>query len=480
MKTLKELLEQRKAAKVALTAILDKAKTDKDRALTAAEQTDHDARAKEISDVDVEIDKLVAEQEKRDKETKDKEQRETAQKREERAAQLEREMETQEQRRVPGSNPGGDIEVRVHDNFPMLGEARAFTAVYGNERRGREQAYRSGMWILANVFGNDAAKRWVSDNYRESRSALSNVSVAAGAVLVPDALLNTIIWNVEQRGVFRANANIVPMGMNDVITVPKSAGEVTVYAVAEDMTADVTESAPTFGGVELIARTWGALVRVGRNLADDAVINIAEYLSRKIGYGVADKQDLAGFTGDGTSTYHNIYGLFPKIDDGTHTASIYTAATGHTAFSSLTSADFEGALGQLPQWAEGPDVAWYISKKGFYASMARLMDAAGGNTQDNVEGGKSLQFLGIPVKISQVLNGTLGAQTSTVVCGVGSLNKTSGFAQKKELSIQILTEKYAAQNQIGVLAFTRFGINNHELGDTSAAGSFIGLKTPGS
>jgi HK97 family phage major capsid protein len=280
--------------------------------------------------------------------------------------------------------------------------------------------------------------------------------------------------------VFARYANKVPMGKNDIVFVPKSTGEVTVYAVAENQTDEVTESEPTFDGVEVTARTWGVLTRVGRNLLDDAVISVGEHVGQKFGYGIADKQDVAGFNGTGTSTYHNITGLTVKIDDGTHTASVSTAASGNTTFGTLDLDDFEAAVGKLPQWAEGDDVAWYISKPGFYASMARLMDAAGGNTQDNVSGGKGLQFLGYPVRITQVLHRTLTSSVSTIHCLFGSLRKTSALGLKKELAVQTLVEKYATYNQVGLLGFARFGINNHELGDNTNAGAMIALKTPGS
>lgn len=373
-------------------------------------------------------------------------------------------------------------EIRVHDHFPMGGrEARAFSAVHGDEKRGRHEAYKSGMWVLGNVFGNEECRQWSKDyGYGSEARALNNVVPSAGGVLVPDGLVNAIIWNVEQRGIFAQYANTVPMGQNDIVFVPKSTGEVTVYAVAENQTDEVTESEPTMDGIELIARTWGSLIRVGRNLIDDAVISIGEHVAQKVGYATADKQDQCGFNGTGTSAYHNIRGLTVKIDDGTHTASVNDAIAGNTTFGTLDMDDFEACVGKLPQWADSDDVAWYISKPGFYASMAKLMDAAGGNTQDNVAGGKNLQFLGYPVRITQVLNRTLGANTSQVVALFGSLRKTAAFGQKKQLEIQTLTEKYATYNQVGMLGFSRWGINNHELGDNTNAGAMIALKTAGS
>jgi HK97 family phage major capsid protein len=480
--TAKELLElrnQRKTLKNAIDALVDKATTEK-RELTDAEDAEIRTKTAEAADLDKRIDGGLdaVEAEKRDHE--ERERIATEARREERLAQLER-GNTLRNLRQTADAARETAEIRVHDSFPMIGrESRAYTSVYGSEQRGRQEAYKDGMWFLGNVLGNPEARQWDRDYGRSSeRRTLNNVVPAAGSVLVPDGLVNSIIWNVEQRGIFAQYANVTPMGKNDIVFVPKSTGEVTVYAVAENQTDEVTASDPTFDGVEVTARTWGVLTTVGRNLLDDAVVSIADHVAQKFGYGIADKQDQAGFNGTGTSTYHNITGLKVKIDDGTHTASVYDALTGNITFGTLDMEDFEGCVGKLPQWAED-DAAWYISKPGFYASMARLMDAAGGNTQDNVAGGKGLQFLGYPVRITQVLHRTLTSSVSTVHCLFGSLRKTAAFGLKKELAVQTLVEKYATLNQVGLLGFSRWGINNHELGDNTNAGAMIALKTAAS
>jgi HK97 family phage major capsid protein len=479
--TAKELLElraQRKTKKTDLDAIVDKAVTEK-RELTDAEDVQVKTLTAELADMDKRIDGGLDAIETEQRNATERAEIEANARREERLAALDR-ANSITKRRVVEQASRESAEIRVHDAFPMTGkDCPAYKSVFGDEKRARHEAYKDGMWIIGNLLGNDEARQWSRDYGRgQEVRVLNNVVPTAGAVLVPDGLVNSIIWNVEQRGIFAQHANTVPMGQNDVVFVPKSTGEVTVYAVAENQTDDVTESEPTFDGVEITARTWGVLTKVGRNLLDDAVINVAEHLAQKFGYAVADKTDTCGFNGTGTSTYHSITGLTVKIDDGTHTASVHDALAGNTAFGTLDMEDFEACVGKLPQWAED-DAAWYISKPGFYASMARLMDAAGGNTQDNVAGGKGLQFLGYPVRITQVLNRTLTAQTNTVVALFGSLRKTSALGMKKALSVQTLVEKYATTNQVGLLGFTRFGINNHELGDNTNAGAMIALSTPG-
>jgi HK97 family phage major capsid protein len=462
---LTELRAQRAAKLAEAKAIADRAKAE-NRELTDEEQTQTDGILDAVDAVDAQIDKAA--------------------KAEARAARLtalaERSTESLG-RQTRAENPATEsreqatadrTEIEVHSAFPMTGRAAGFEAVHG-ERRGREEAYKIGMWTLGHLLGHDDARRWSNDyGYRAVR-AMNNSSNTAGAILVPDALQATIIWHTEERGIFARYAQPVPMGKNDVVTVPKSTGEVTVYAVAENMTDDITESEPTLGGVEVIARTWGALVKAGNNLLDDAVVSVGEYIGRKVGYAHADKQDQAGFNGDGTSTYHSIRGLTSLLIDGNHTASVAQAASGNNTFGTLDMDDFEAAVGKLPQWAED-EPAWYISKPGYYASMARLMDAAGGNTKDDVAGGKSLQFLGYPVRIVQVLNKDLSSTGSEVACLFGSLRATAALGTKKDMSIKFLGELFALKNQSGFLGFSRWGINNHELGDASTAGAMIAVQ----
>ena len=89
-----------------------------------------------------------------------------------------------------------------------------------------------------------------------------------------------------------------------------------------------------------------------------------------------------------------------------------TAITGNTAFSTLDLADFEAMVGKLPMYP-GIRPKWFISQAGWAASMMRLADAAGGNTMAMLAEGPTRMFLGYPVVISQSMNSTLTAQTST-------------------------------------------------------------------
>jgi HK97 family phage major capsid protein len=123
---------------------------------------------------------------------------------------------------------------------------------------------------------------------------------------------------------------------------------------------------------------------------------------------------------------------------------------------------------------------WYISKVGFAASMQRLMDAAGGNTIDNLQAGPTgRQFLGYPVVISQVLNTTLGAQASTNgLCYLGNLDLGAMMGSRRGITIVGSDQRYFEFDQLAVRGTERFDINVHGRGDATDPGPIIQLSTP--
>jgi len=338
-----------------------------------------------------------------------------------------------------------------------------------------EEAYISGMWILANFYDVGFARKWCLDNGLSVRGALSTGDNEKGGVLVPEEFASTLIRLVERFGIFRQKAFPWPMA-SDTTTVPRQIGEVTVYFVGENEETD--ESDIQTDGIRLTARKLSALCKWPTEIDEDSVISIADLLARSIAYAMAVKEDACGFIGDGKSTYGGISGLITKC--GANAGTIKTAATGNTAFSTLDLADFEGMMGMLPEF-EGIEPEWYISKAGWAASMMRLADAAGGNTAADIEGKRRLTFLGYPVNIVQTMNKVLTAQTSTNgLCYFGDLRMAATMGTRRGLTMRISDQRYFEYDQIGILANERFDINVHEVGDASNAGAVVMLATPAS
>ena len=381
---------------------------------------------------------------------------------------------------VPDANVATAREAEQHADKPKAtvpanarkyGSLKAFKGKDADER-----AYKSGMFLRATLFRDSEAARWCKDAGMDISAAMSSTDNAKGGFLIPDEMLSGIIDLREQYGVFRQNCQIWPMG-SDTLTINRRSGGLTAYFVGESTAP--TDSEPTWNQVQLTARKVATLTRMPKELAEDAVINLADLVAREIAYAFALKEDQCGFLGDGTSTYGGITGVVSKINDGSHAGAISTAASGHTGFETLTLSDFHALVAKLPLYAR-MNAKWYVSTAGHSSSMDRLMYAAGGNTVQTIGGGSGPSFLGYPVVFSQVLNSTLGADTSAIKLLFGDLSLAASFGDRRAATIEADGSRYFELDQIAIKGTQRFDVVVHDVGDASTAGQVVALKTPAS
>jgi HK97 family phage major capsid protein len=338
-----------------------------------------------------------------------------------------------------------------------------------------ERAHATGQWLLATIGGNTRAAQWCHDHGIEVRgtSPLTTTTNSLGGYLVPEVLESTIIDLREERGVARRSVRVMPMA-SDSVVIPRRASGVTAYFVNEN--AEITASDKGWDAVSLTARKLAVLCKMSSEIAEDAIISIADDLASEIAYAFADKEDECLFNGDGTSTYGGVVGLKSAVAAG----SKVTAATGNTAFSTLDLEDFEQMVGKLPQYAVA-NAAWYVSRVGWANSMLRLAEAAGGNTVAQVAGGAPFQFLGFPVVIAQVMNSTTTAQVSTDgLAYLGDLRLAATMGTRRGISIDVDPSRYFEFAQLAIRGTQRFDLNVHEKGTASVAGPVIMLSTPAS
>lgn len=367
-----------------------------------------------------------------------------------------------------------DLAARI--TIPRACAHRFSTLKCFHGKDAEKRAYISGRFLFATLFGDENSRKWCDDHQVDwrPRAAMGTTNDNLGGALVPEEMEQAIIDLKEMYGVFRREARNVPM-MSDTKYQPRRTSGVTAYFVGENPASGVTASDKAWDNVRLVANKLAVLCKYSTEIAEDAIISIADDLTREIAYAFAVKEDACGFLGDASDTYGGIVGLINAIQAG----SKVTATTGNTAFSTLDLVDFEEMIGALPTYAEG-NAKWYISKAGWAASMMRLADAAGGNTTENIAGGPSTRtFLGYPVVISQTMNSTLTAQTSTDgICYFGDLRQAAMFGNRRGMQILVSPHRYMEFDQIGILGTERFDIVVHEVGDASNAGSIIMLSTP--
>ena len=345
--------------------------------------------------------------------------------------------------------------------------ARAKAACKVAGFKSEEDAYVSGQFIMANLFGNKKAKSWCKDHgIKATMVTFDNIS---SGFLVPEAMESAVIELRLNYGVFRQEAQNVTMP-TPKWKVPKQTNEITGYWMAEG--TNITPSDLTHTMVELDAKKLAAVAQITSELNDDAIISVSEMVARSVAHTFAVEEDEAGFLGDGTSTYGSIMGLASAIAAG----SVVTATTRQT-FSALTFADFESMVGKRKMYRGTSNPKWYISQAGWAASMLRLMDASGGNSISDLQAGaRNMQFLGYPVVWSETLNSALTGTSGQRACYFGDLAQTAILGTRRGISLAVDNSLGFLSDTIYLRATERVDINVHERGDANNAGGFIALN----
>ena len=330
-----------------------------------------------------------------------------------------------------------------------------------------EDAYAAGQWAAAALFGNKKSNEWCRENGIILAAASEGVNTAGG-YLVPDVLENSIINLKESRGVARQNAYVYPMSSN-ATSIPRRNSGFTVYYPGEGVA--ITTSDMAFSQVKLSARKAGILTAMSNEVNEDSIISLADLFVAEMAYSFANAEDEAVFNGDGTATYGGIVGLKNSLLAG----SIVTAAAGDNTFAELELAFFEEAVGDC---ADFPGIMpkWYVSKTMFFTAMARLANAAGGNTKGDIANGFEQQFMGFPVVFTNVMPKVTTDLASTIVGFFGDLAMCGTLGSRRGVTVATSSEKYFAEDQLAIRATQRWDWNGHETGTASVAGPMIALK----
>ena len=354
------------------------------------------------------------------------------------------------------------------------GTLRAFT----NER----DAYVSGMWIKAYMGRDEHARRWCQDQGLEVRDLGGQVNASAG-VLVPEEFSNNLIRLVEKYGVASTIAQNVTMN-TDTLLVPRRLTGVTGYWIGENTT--ITTSDPTATMVQLVAKKLAAATRVSNELLQDNAVSVADWLAQEFALEISKRTDDAFFNGDGTNTYGGIWGLVKKIDDGTHTAGIVTAATTHTTVATCDIKDFNAALGKLPRYAMASNPAWYMHPSVWHngpANLSLVQASVGGNNWGDVQTFNSkapAMFLGLPVVWCLTMPTSTAVTAGTIYAFLGDLSLSSIYASRSQMQIAASDDRYFELDQRAYRVTMRADVNHHSLGDTTNAGPVIACKTAAS
>lgn len=345
---------------------------------------------------------------------------------------------------------------------------------FANTRDGQAQAYRSAQWVRAALLGDPKAITWCERNGMrvDIRAAHSAGENAKGGVLVIEEFSAAIIRLVDEYGVFRRNSRVVPMS-SDTLNIPRRAGGLTAHYVGEN--AEGTESDTGWDNVQLVAKKLMILTRMSSEIADDALISMADMLAIEAALAFALKEDTVGFNGTGSAGDGGIVGVLVKALDAEHTMAKVAAATGHNLLTEIDADDLLALMAMVPKYAK-KGAAWYCSPAAQEVVFNAIKIAGGGNTRDLLADSDTPRFLGYPIETTEVMaDNPTTDYTNAVMVGFGNLGQASTLGSRREIRFATTDSRYWEQDQIGVRATMRHDINVHDLGSTTAKSPFAVL-----
>lgn len=362
--------------------------------------------------------------------------------------------------------------VSIYHNLPGAGRLKNFKGQNAEER-----AYRAGQYYRATLLGDKDAARWCSDHGVETRAQAEGVN-AKGGIFLQDEVLNEIIVLVEEYGAWPKNARNVQM-KSDTLIVPRRVGGLSAYFIGENTA--IPDSDASWDRVQLVAKKVAVSNRMSSEILEDSVLNLADYITGEVARSLAELIDTVGFVGNGGGNHGGIIGACTKIVDGSHDASVVTAASGNTGAQTLDIDDLIATAGRLPLYARA-NAKWYCSPAVFAASVQRLglvnnVGLAGGNTAANLASPAELRLLGYGVEFVHVMPSTIGADPGKVLFLFGDLSMGAMYATRRGVTIKTSTDRYAELDQTLMVASTRFDCVTHDCGDNAKAGPIVALKT---
>jgi HK97 family phage major capsid protein len=332
-------------------------------------------------------------------------------------------------------------------------------------------AYKAGKFLQA-VAGNQAAYQWCVDNGVAIKTLTEGNDLSAG-ILVPD-VWEDAIWNLkEPRGIARQYANVVPMS-GPVHKRIKFQGDQNVYFVGEGVAP--TASDLQYGFTTLSAKKLGHLTYVTYELADDALVNVVDEITREAAYALTDREDKCLFVGDGTSTFGGVVGLRYAYQGLVEAAGGTWATDGNkanlasatvataNAWSGVTRNDIASLRGKVRQNGQ-TDLAYFCSSAFYYDVMAKTAYAAGGVTATEIVNGVPQErYDGYPVVMVETMPSESAANDIPVY--FGSMSAAVDFGDLKSTTVE--TDKNIRTQIWEIVTTERFDINVHDIGNYNA------------
>lgn len=274
----------------------------------------------------------------------------------------------------------------------------------------------------------------------EKASTPQNITMGNNGAIIPATISSMIVEKVKE---------LCPIYAKSTIYHSKGTLKIPVYGDKADSESnnhnitvgfateftDLTADAGAFTSVDLTGYLVGALTLIGKSVVNNADIDVTNFIVNEMGKKIAiflDDKLLNGATNYNTGALS--------------TSTTLTAA----AAAAITSDELIDLQAKIPT-AYQSACAWYMNPATFTAVRKLKVDGKY-MLQDDLTNEFPYRLLGKPVYISDNMP-TMAASAKSILYG-----DASGLAVniREEQSIQVLTEKYATQHAIGIVAWMEF------------------------
>lgn len=306
-----------------------------------------------------------------------------------------------------------DLQATAQQRFMALTGQHQRGGSYRGSFASREEAAEVGHLAAAVI------KRDSTTLAELRRAGITPGTGPEGGYLLKETLIEGILRDVEEAGVFERNCPAIPVGTLKGGGLKRTGG-VTVYYPDYDVAA--TASTPALGRTAFSLKRYVAWTNIDNwMLASGLAAVLGDWIATEIAHSLALANDTNWFNGDGTSGYCGCTGLFKSTD-----LLSVTGDSGDDTFDEMIAKSTHYlalALGTLPQWAHAADPRWFMHLLTFFKYLG-LRDTTGQPIANIItqQGPPALYLMGYPVVPVQIAPATTAA--STVFALFGALRRT--------------------------------------------------------
>jgi HK97 family phage major capsid protein len=315
------------------------------------------------------------------------------------------------------------------------------------------------------------------------QKALDSTTAGEGDEWVPTLLSPDLVREVTVRGLVEQMHPHIPMPSNPY-DVPIQAGRLTAYKATEQ-TADSGQTDLTIASgagitekLSLSAKGLGVVVLASKEVQEDSIVPILPFLREEVIMALVRGVEECVINGDTTATHQDTDIEAAGADDR---RTLWKGYRKH-ALEQSRSIDFQGGSNAFDletllrirakhgKYGINPaDLFWMFSLQGYFKALS-LKDSAGNpvvTTIDKLGGAATVvtgvlgKLAGSDIAVSEFCrddlnsSGVNGASGNTLSAVLSVQKSGFVFGDRRDASIQLLTEKYALSQQDALLSVIR-------------------------